>query len=122
MDNECFGPTARAMETLERFFPFPENCDRQEWEMTLADPAKIDRMLDVLESEPLDIDDRTALCLVTTWSFEEAFEQGEENLEQMSRASGLIRDDRTVFERIRFYWTTWGFTYESSLLKELLSP
>jgi hypothetical protein len=90
--------------------------------MTLADPAKIDRMLDALESEPLDIDDRTALCLVITWSFEEAFEQGEENLEQMSRASGLIRDDRTVFERIRFYWTTWGFTYESSLLKELLSP
>lgn len=116
-----YGPTREAAKEVNRLLRLNATGSEQDWEIEFADPSAIDTMLDVLSRQQLEIDVRAALCLLMLASFEEAFDVGEVDSDQMLCATALLRQDRDVLGRMRYYWLELRRTHHPELTMRLLS-
>lgn len=61
MSREFYGPKAGAEGIINRLLNLPTTGKEQDWEIELADPTKIDEMLDVLELSNIDFETKVRL-------------------------------------------------------------
>ena len=121
MTAEYYGPTVKAAQEASRLLALDSNGQEQDWEIELADPNKIDGMLDVLEMQQFSQDVKAALCLLVLASFESGFNVGDVDASRMRRATDFLFKDVVVLAQMRFYWLGLGLTDHVNLMKKLLS-
>ena len=104
MTNEYYGATRDAENTINSLLGLPANGDEQDWEFELADPSKIDRMIEVLAHEQLDLECKSALALLLISSIQDAEELGMLRADQMRGVTELLLKDGNLLSRMHFYW------------------
>ncbi|MFD1836920.1 hypothetical protein [Paracidovorax cattleyae] len=120
MDNIYYGPDASAVRKINELLSIKATSREQDWELEFADFGAIDKMLNLLESHPLDAEARTALSLLIISSFELGFDEGLVDDYSLLRASELLKNDLNVLEKMRFYWLNLGRSNFPELMKKLL--
>ena len=121
MSNKFYGPKAEAEKVINQLLALPATGNEQDWEFELADPARIDEMLNTFESKELDLESKSALALLILSSIEEADEAGTLQRTQVMRTNHLFVSDDTVRSRMLFYWIDLGKATNIELMKEILS-
>lgn len=121
MSREFYGPKAGAESIINRLLNLPATGNEQDWEIELADPTKIDEMLDVFELSNIDFESKSALALLVISSMEEANEYGALDDAQVGRAYQLFVKNNDVRERMCFYWLELGRANDVNLLKRVIA-
>lgn len=95
------GPEARAV--VNRLLDLPPE-PTQDWEFILADPARIEEMLDLIARRELGLEPRSALAQLLVASIDAA--ESDEVLSSASvlRAEAYFATDPEVRERMVFFW------------------
>ncbi|WP_333606365.1 hypothetical protein [Arsukibacterium sp.] len=101
---EFYGPKIEAEDAINKLLNLPATGREQDWEIELADPARIDEMLDALETKEIDFDCQSALSLLVISSIDEANELGLLNEKQVRRAAELFFINSDLRDRMCFYW------------------
>ncbi|MDC8011692.1 hypothetical protein [Tahibacter soli] len=100
-------PTAAAIDSLARRFGLPNRGNMQDWEIQVADPARLDEFLTAYDDGTLDGDERFTLMEMIIQSCEMAFEQAGRtpvNDRQWNRALERIRRDVDLHIYSLWYW------------------
>ncbi|ROQ28724.1 hypothetical protein [Gallaecimonas pentaromativorans] len=121
MSREFYGPTANAEIFINRLLGLPATGKEQDWEFELADPKKIDEILNALESKGLDFELQSALSLLLISSIEEASDLDIINDVQLDRARKFFFDNTEVRERMSFYWLELDRAADKTLVRRLIS-
>ncbi|MEX1116424.1 MAG: hypothetical protein WEB53_14330 [Akkermansiaceae bacterium] len=119
--SKYYGPAAADEQEVNRLLALTASGREQDWEIELADPEKLDKMMYLLESHQLTEHVKTALCLLMLSSFDAELDSGEVNADRVHRAADLLRQDAYVLERMRFYWLDLQRANHMDAMKELLS-
>lgn len=119
MTREFYGPKADAELIINELFNLPASGKEQDWEIELADPERIDEMLDVLELNEMNFDCKSALCLLIVSSIEEANEAGMLNDLHVQRVSKIFSMNYDLREMMWFYWIHLGRARNINLIKNL---
>jgi hypothetical protein len=101
-------PTPGSKEMLNRLLRLPATGDEQDWEVELADPARIAEWLALFEAAELDLEARSALALLLLCSILHA-EPAAIPADAIPRLNAALRRDAPVGKRMRSYWRGWGF-------------
>lgn len=122
-DDAYYGPTTAAREAVNALLSLPATGIEQDWEIELGDPARLEDFLQVLASNPPDLDIRCALGLLTLATIDDAMDlPSPPRLEQLNRVHELIASDETVWRRLRFYFIGQRQGLHPNLLAFLLEP
>ncbi|MBK9946228.1 MAG: hypothetical protein IPP12_03450 [Nitrospira sp.] len=121
MSNKFYGVTREAEKTINLLLNLPASGDEQDWEIELADPSKIDQMLDAFESEGLNFECKSALALLLISSIQDAEEAGALSADQIRRTMQLLSKDGEVLSRMRFYWIELKMASKVRLLDNITS-
>ncbi len=121
MTREYYGPKSEAECVINQILNLSATGREQDWEVELANPARIDEMLDVLESKQLDFESESALALLLISSMEEASEAGMLDDMQIRRASQFFLNSSDIQERMCFYWLELGRSSDTDLVKRVLT-
>ncbi|MDT4329318.1 hypothetical protein ACQE3E_07125 [Methylomonas sp. MED-D] len=121
MSREFYGPKADAESVINQLLSLPATGREQDWEIELADPARIDEMLDILESKDIDFECKSALALLAISSMEEANEAGMLEAAQVRRAYQLFFKRDELRERMCFYWIELGRANNIELVKSVIA-
>lgn len=121
MTNEYYGATRDAENTINSLLGLPANGDEQDWEFELADPSKIDRMIEVLAHEQLDLECKSALALLLISSIQDAEELGMLRADQMRGVTELLLKDGNLLSRMHFYWIELKKSRNVELLDDLIT-
>jgi hypothetical protein len=75
------------------------SANQPEWEAEIADPAKLERMVDALGESSTDTETRSAIALLLL--------DGADRLgtERLARIRWQLRRDTEVQARMRYFWT-----------------
>ncbi|WP_018431374.1 hypothetical protein [Hoeflea sp. 108] len=104
MTREFYGATIQAQRAINGLLNLPASGREQDWEIELADPDRVEEMLEAAVDSNLDYDERCALALLTIASIEELFELGEVSPAIVEQARSTIRQYHDVHEAMVFYW------------------
>lgn len=104
MSREFYGATAEAQGSVNKLLSLPASGREQDWEFELADPNRIEEMLNAASTVELNHDEKCALALVLVASIEEAIESGLADRDLIARSRSILRDDGEVLEAMKFYW------------------
>jgi len=104
MTNEYLCPERGAVEQVNRMFNLPATGKEQDWELELSDPDRLDEMLDALEQANLDLETKSALALLVIASIEDGDETEKPVAAHIARMREVLRNDRIVNDRMRYYW------------------
>ncbi len=121
MQTEFYGAKASAQEAINHLLRLPATGKEQDWEIELADPARIDEMLDALESQTLDLDCQNALALLLLTSMEEASEAGSLDERHVKRMAHILSLRQEVRKKMHFYWIDLDRARNSSLIAKMVS-
>lgn len=121
MPRGFYGAKPQAIRTINDLLGLPASGQEQDWEIELADPARIDEMLDLQSLHELDYDAKCALSLLLIGSIELAFENGALEEHQVRRASEFFRENPPILEAMCCYWNDLRMAGDSSLMKRILS-
>jgi hypothetical protein len=113
------GATRDAMRTINSLFDLPARGDEQDWEIELADGKRIPDFLAVLSEKSLDIECRSALALLTLFSFTYP-EPAEVTADMAASARSIIQGDKAVYERMLSHWSE-GFLDHEEWVRSILS-
>lgn len=119
--NEYGWPATEATEAVNRLLNLPATGDEQDWEIELADPARLDDMLRALETSH-DFEIRSALALLTIAALENAADAGPPDPALVRRARALIAAEQRLHDRMRYYWQMSHGSRHPTLIDELLTP
>lgn len=122
MIESYYGATRVAENEVSDLLGLPDIREQQDWEIIYADPSKVRQMLEILSQNALNVDSKSALCLLMIASFEKASDEGNEDQELISRAAKLIAEDPIVHARMSFYWLNLGLSHHPNLAKRILAP
>jgi len=120
MSREFYGPKADAESTINQLLSLPATGREQDWEVELADPGRINEMLDALEYKDMNFESQSALALLVISSMEEANVAGTLGDVQVRRASQLLASRNDVRERMCFYWIELGRANDIHLVKRII--
>ena len=112
MGDVYYGPTKDACEAVNALLDLPATGREQDWEIELADPAKLNRMLELLGNETLGLEERSALGLLVLHTLGEMAADVGVSSEDVSRVRWHLGLDKVVLERMRSHWSlfepSWG--------------
>lgn len=120
MSRDFYGPKADAESVINKLLNLAATGKEQDWEFELADPARIDEMLDALESNDIDFECKSALALLVISSMEEAYEAGMLDDEQVRRAYKFFVNSNDVRERMYYYWLELGRANDVDLIIRII--
>ncbi|MFT3722510.1 MAG: hypothetical protein QM773_02900 [Hyphomonadaceae bacterium] len=100
---EFYGATREAERTVNRLLSLPASGHEQDWEFELADPHRVQEMLDAMETD-LSFDERCAVALLTIASIDEAVDAGNVDPGDVQRANSILMRYAQVREAMIFYW------------------
>ena len=94
-----YGPTRGAREAINALLGLDASANQPEWEAEIADPAKLERMVDALGESSTDTETRSAIALLLL--------DGADRLgtERLARIRWQLRRDAEVQARMRYFWT-----------------
>lgn len=121
MSDEFYGPRKDAEGVINRLLGLPATFREQDWEFELADPARINDMLDMLESVDIDLECVSALALLTISSMEEASALGLLEGAQIRRAAKIFEGRGDVRERMRYYWIGLKRANNEDLIRKIIN-
>jgi hypothetical protein len=120
MTREFFGATANAQHAINMLLSLPASGKEQDWELELANPDRIEEMLDAFLVDDLKFDEKCAVALLMCASVEEAFEVNCLDPVIVDRVKIAIEREGDVHEAMKFYWIEQGQASNEELLKGLL--
>lgn len=121
MQTEFYGAKASAQEAINHLLRLPATGKEQDWEIELANPSRINEMLDALELQTLDLDCQNALALLLLTSMEEASEAGNLDEMQVKRMAHILSLREEVRKRMHFYWIDLDRARNSDLMAQIVS-
>jgi len=104
MNAEYYGATQKSELEVNHLLGITASGREQDWEFEFADFSNIEKMLNILSDESLDLETKSALALLVIASFEEAFKANLDYEIYLSRAARLLSADALVLNRMKFYW------------------
>jgi hypothetical protein len=119
MAHEFYGATIEAQQSINRLLSLPATGREQDWELELADPSRIEAMLDAITTKLSD-NEKCALALITIASIEEAVAADQFDAGIIERARMALRKDKDVHEAMKFYWIKQGRATDEEVVRKLL--
>jgi hypothetical protein len=111
---EFYAATVEAQNHITHLLNLPATGSEQDWEIELADPSRVDEMIDMLARRvDLNLDSQCALALLTISSMEVAEELGKLKPLSVKKMALMLPTHPLIAARMYFYWVT---------LRRLLNP
>ncbi|MET0310296.1 MAG: hypothetical protein ABW023_16440 [Sphingomonas sp.] len=104
MEQTYFGPTQKAVTYLNRALALPATGAEQDWELELADPNKLTLMVELLDSNTLDEETRSALVVLILHSMQQAYDDGADVSATVRSVRTEIRTDAALRTQMISYW------------------
>ena len=120
MAHEFYGATLQAQRVINELLSLPASGREQDWEIELADPDRVEEMIEAAANTNLDYDERCALALLTIASIEELFASGENSPHIIEKAKSSIAIDNDVRDAMIFYWIEQRRASNEATVKEIL--
>lgn len=111
-------PHPKGVEAVNTLLRLPADGREQDWEIELADGARLAEFLDAFENAALDLEGRSALALLILFSI--TYAEADVGHDELDRVRGAIRGDPTILHRMRSYWSE-GFADHEGTVKGLIS-
>jgi len=105
MEQAYFGPTQMAVEHLNRELALPATGAEQDWELELADPNKLALMIQLLNSDTLDGETKSALVALTLHSIQQAYDDGADVSAAVLSLRTQMRTDAALRTQMIDYWS-----------------
>jgi hypothetical protein len=121
VSREFYGAKGGAIDAVNQLLALPASGREQDWEFELADPSKIDAMLQALSTGTFDFETKSALALLLISSMEEASELGLLHEKQVAGACEALAADSGLKDRMKFYWVDLGRSDNPDLVRTVLS-
>jgi len=119
-DERIYGATIDAQRSINDLLSLPATGKEQDWEFELADPNRIDEMLQAAKARNLNYDERCALFLLLIASMEEKSEADELDGDLIEKAQSLLNNNADVREAMIFYWIEQRSSDDTFMRKILL--
>lgn len=119
--NEYDWPAREATEAVKRLLNLPATGHEQDWEIELADPARLDDILRALATTR-DFETRCALALLSIAALEDAADAGPPDAALVRQARALIAAEQRLHDRMRYYWQMSRHSRHPTLIDDILTP
>jgi hypothetical protein len=116
--NKYHWPSSAGVAAVNELLRLPAHGQEQDWEIELADGARLSEFLDAFEGKTLDLEGRSALALLILFSI--TYAEAEVLPELLERTRCAIQGDATVLLRMRSYWSE-GFADHEANIRSLIS-
>jgi len=121
MPTEYYGPRADAVQRLNSLLRLPAQGDEQDWEDELADPRRIDEILEWLESGKLTFEEMSAFGLLTISSIILGSEAQFVSQVQIARLSHVMSRNDGLRIRMTTYWPKRVLPEHRALIERILA-
>lgn len=101
MTDEFYGASLSAQRRINRLLNLNVSSREQDWEFELADPSRVDDMLDVASETILTLDEKSALALLLLASIDG---RGDLTPLQIQRTREFVCHDQSLRARMLFFW------------------
>ena len=105
MTHDYYGPHVGTERVLNEMLKLPAQGHEQDWEIELADPERVEEMLNAFPLVEPDIELKSALALLLIRSMEEAHRIGVLEEGQILRAAEVVQGNAILRERMRFHFS-----------------
>lgn len=111
-------PHPQAIEAVTRLLSLPAHGHEQDWEIELADSTRLGEFLELIESDRLDLERRSALALLILFSI--TYADGPVREDVLMRTRKAILEDAEVHRRMTSYWDK-GFMEHERQVQALIA-
>lgn len=117
---EYYGANINSILKINKLLNLDASGEEQDWEFELADPNKVNFMIDTLiKNDQMTVDDKSALSLLIIASLEEKWCIDPSLSERLKDFILFLKKNREVRKRMFFYWVKLGIM-NNDQLKEML--
>lgn len=120
MSAEYYGVDPEVRAEVGRLLDLPALFSEQDWEFSLADPARIDDMLDLIAQGIPDLDLRSGLAQLLVASIDRAATDEVLAGSQLERAAAWFAGDAPVRDRMAFFWLEKGQSRNPRAVAQIL--
>lgn len=99
-----YGPTCDARVQVNRLLGLDAAAGQDQWAAELAEPGKLQQAIAALGDLSLDVEARSAIALLLTDDLDQ-MATGAAQTELLTRIGWLLRRDRQVQARMRYFWS-----------------
>lgn len=110
-------PFPAGVTAVNKLLRLPAHGQEQDWEIELADGARLSEFLDAFEGNALDFEGRSALALLILFSI--TYSEAEVPAGLLERTRRALHGDALVLRRMESYWSG-GFADHEENIRSLI--